>query len=352
MKVLISGGGTGGHIYPAIAIANKIKEENKDAQILFVGTKKGLESEIVPNSGYELKTITVEGFRRKLTFDNLKRILKLFKGLEESRRVLKEFKPDIVIGTGGYVCGPVVFNAAINGIPTVIHEQNAFPGITNKILSKFVKRVLISFEDARKFLKNDEKVVFTGNPVRKEIIHAQKFSSRKKLGVSEDKKMILCIGGSGGSKKEKNLFTLNGSMIIPRANNPLPIPMSPYTIVISIPAIKSIVNAVKNSVPAVDKCGCIKIRTNKIATKINTGATPFVRLFNPFFDIISFLASTILATISIETNLAISDGIIVSPPTPSHLLDPLKDIPIGVSTKINKIRVITVIIGASFFNFV
>lgn len=201
MRVLISGGGTGGHIYPAIAIANKLKEEIKDIEILFVGTKQGLESEIVPKHGYNLKTITVQGFRRKLTFDNAKRILKLLKGLEEARRIVKQFKPDIVIGTGGYVCGPVVFNAAINGIPTVIHEQNAFPGITNKILSKFVNKVLISFDDAKKYFKNEDKVVFTGNPVRKEIIYAHKLEARRRLGIPEDKRMVLCVGGSGGSKK-------------------------------------------------------------------------------------------------------------------------------------------------------
>ena len=141
MKVLLSGGGTGGHVYPAIAIANKIKEENPDAEILFVGTEKGIESEIVPKYGYELKTVTVQGFKRKIDLDNVKRVFKLFKGLEQSRKVVKKFKPDIVIGTGGYVSGPVLFNASMSKFPTVIHEQNSFPGVTNKILSKVVTRV-------------------------------------------------------------------------------------------------------------------------------------------------------------------------------------------------------------------
>lgn len=212
MKVLISGGGTGGHVYPAIAIANKLKDEIEEVEILFVGTKNGIESEIVPKAGYELKTITVQGFRRKISVDNLKRIVKLFKGLEQSRRIVKKFKPDIVIGTGGYVCGPVVLNASINKIPTIIHEQNAFPGITNKILSKFVSKILISFEDAKKYFKDKDNVVLTGNPVRKEILISDKIFSRKKLGVNEDKRMILCVGGSGGATK------LNDSMkkIIPR----------------------------------------------------------------------------------------------------------------------------------------
>ena len=148
MKVLLSGGGTGGHVYPAIAIANKIKEENPDAEIVFVGTEKGIESEIVPKYGYELRTVTVQGFKRKIDFDNVKRVFKLFKGLEQSRRIVKKFKPDVVIGTGGYVSGPVLFNASMGKVPAIIHEQNSFPGVTNKILAKMVTKVLTSFEDS------------------------------------------------------------------------------------------------------------------------------------------------------------------------------------------------------------
>lgn len=203
MKVLLSGGGTGGHVYPAIAIANKIKEENPDCEILFVGTEKGIESEIVPKYGYELKTVTVQGFRRKIDFENIKRVFKLCKGLEQSRKIVKKFKPDIVIGTGGYVSGPVLFNSALNKTVTIVHEQNSFPGVTNKILSKMVTRVLTSFEDshARFPEESRDKLVLTGNPVRKEILQARKSTSRKKLGISEDKKMVLCYGGSGGSEE-------------------------------------------------------------------------------------------------------------------------------------------------------
>ena len=203
MKVLLSGGGTGGHVYPAIAIANKIKEENPDCEILFVGTEKGLESEIVPKYGYELKTVTVQGFRRKIDFENVKRVFKLCKGLEQSRRIVKKYKPDIVIGTGGYVSGPVLFNSALNKNVTIVHEQNSFPGVTNKILSKVVTKVLTSFEDSHKRFpeESQSKLVLTGNPVRKEILQARKSVSRKKLGISEDKKMVLCYGGSGGSEE-------------------------------------------------------------------------------------------------------------------------------------------------------
>ena len=203
MKVLLSGGGTGGHVYPAIAIANKIKENNPDCEILFVGTEKGIESEIVPKYGYELKTVTVQGFRRKIDFENVKRVFKLCKGLEQSRRIVKKFKPDIVIGTGGYVSGPVLFNSALNKTITIVHEQNSFPGVTNKILSKVVTRVLTSFEDSHERFPEESrnKLVLTGNPVRKEILQSRKSTSRKKLGISEDKKMVLCYGGSGGSEE-------------------------------------------------------------------------------------------------------------------------------------------------------
>ena len=203
MKVLLSGGGTGGHVYPAIAIANRIKEEYPDAEIVFVGTEKGIESEIVPKYGYELRTVTVQGFKRKIDFDNVKRVFKLFKGLEQSRRIVKKFKPDVVIGTGGYVSGPVLFNASMGKVPAIIHEQNSFPGVTNKILAKMVTKVLTSFEDSHVRFPEEtrNKLVLTGNPVRKEILISKKSNSRRKLGIQEDKKMVLCYGGSGGSRK-------------------------------------------------------------------------------------------------------------------------------------------------------
>lgn len=210
MKVLLSGGGTGGHVYPAIAIANRIKEEHPEAEIVFVGTAKGIESEIVPKYGYELKTVTVQGFKRKIDFDNVKRVFKLFKGLEQSRKVVKKFKPDLVIGTGGYVSGPVLFNASMNKVPTVIHEQNSFPGVTNKILAKMVTKVLTSFEDSHQRFPEGtrDKLVLTGNPVRKEILMARKNSARRNLGITEDKKMVLCYGGSGGSEDINNAMRL------------------------------------------------------------------------------------------------------------------------------------------------
>jgi UDP-N-acetylglucosamine--N-acetylmuramyl-(pentapeptide) pyrophosphoryl-undecaprenol N-acetylglucosamine transferase len=210
MKVMLSGGGTGGHIYPAISIANRIKDEYPDVEILFVGTEKGIESEIVPKNGFELKTVTVQGFNRKIDLENIKRVFRLFKGMEQARRVIKKFKPDVVIGTGGYVSGPVLFNASMKKIPTIVHEQNSFPGVTNKILAKTVTKVLTSFEDSHKRFPEStrDKLVFTGNPVRKEILIARKDHARKNIGISEDKKMVLCYGGSGGSRKINNAMKL------------------------------------------------------------------------------------------------------------------------------------------------
>lgn len=203
MKVLLSGGGTGGHVYPAIAIANKIKKEHPDAEILFVGTSNGIESEIVPNNGYEIKTITVQGFKRKIDIDNVKRGVKLIKGLNDARKIVKNFNPDIVIGTGGYVSGPVLFCANEKKSLTVVHEQNSFPGITNKILSKKVNLVITCFDEAKKRFpeKGQNNVVLVGNPVREELLSISKVDARKNLNIPEDKKMVLAYGGSGGFKK-------------------------------------------------------------------------------------------------------------------------------------------------------
>ncbi len=201
MKVLITGGGTGGHIYPAIAIANKIQSGMKDSQILFVGTEKGLESDLVPKAGYELKTITVRGFRRKISFDTIRSVKDLFKGLQEAGAIIKSFRPDVVIGTGGYVCGPVVFVASLMNIKTVIHEQNVVPGVTNKILSKFVNKILISFEESSRYFSNSSKLAVTGNPVRKEFIQYDREKFRSELGIVDDRIIVTSFGGSRGAEK-------------------------------------------------------------------------------------------------------------------------------------------------------
>ncbi len=201
MKIIMTGGGTGGHIYPAIAIANKIKEKCSDAEILFVGTKKGLESELVPKNGYPIEFVTVSGFNRKNLLKNFKTARDLMKGNREANAIIKAFKPDIVIGTGGYVCGPVVRAAHKLGCLTFIHEQNAFPGMTNKLLEKYVEKVFLAFGDAAKYFKQKEKLMVTGNPVRKVFYYANPAAAKKALGIDENEFTVLSFGGSRGAAK-------------------------------------------------------------------------------------------------------------------------------------------------------
>lgn len=215
LRFILTGGGTGGHIYPAIAIADRIKKEYKDAEILFVGTEKGLESEIVPSCGYNIETITVSGFNRKKVLKNINTIKKVVKGLKEANEIINSFKPDMVIGTGGYVCGPVVFAAALKGIKTVIHEQNAFPGVTNKILSKFVDKIFISFEESKKYFKSKSKIILSGNPLREQFTTQDTKIARKQLGLNESDFCVICFGGSRGAEKineymVKAIEVLNG----------------------------------------------------------------------------------------------------------------------------------------------
>jgi len=199
MKYIISGGGTGGHINPGLAIAREIMTREPDAEILFVGTEHGLEKDLVPREGFNIKFIGVRGFRRKLSADTFRTIGKLFKSFGEIKRIFREFKPDAVIGTGGYVCGPVVFYAARKKIPTLIHEQNAFPGVTNRILSRFVNEVAISFEESRPRFKGKARITFTGSPIRNELFLLDKEEARKKLGLPKGMPLVVIFGGSLGA---------------------------------------------------------------------------------------------------------------------------------------------------------
>ncbi len=148
MRLMVSGGGTGGHIYPALALIKQVREVEPDSAVLYVGTHKGLENKIVPNAGIDFKTIKIQGFKRSLSLENFKTVGLFLSSVVKARKMIKEFKPDVVLGTGGYVSGAVVFAASMMGIPTVIHEQNSVVGVTNKFLSKFVKKIAISFEAA------------------------------------------------------------------------------------------------------------------------------------------------------------------------------------------------------------
>ena len=204
MKAIFAAGGTGGHINPALAAAGELRRRYPDAEILFIGTQEHMESKLVPTAGFDFKTIHIAGFQRKLTVNNIIKNIKtvglLLKSTKETKDILKDFKPDVVIGFGGYVSGPVVRTAAKMGIKTAIHEQNAFPGVTNKALAKEVDAVMLTVEQAEKYLNPKNKPVITGLPVRRAIFDADRDFSRAKLGIGENQILILSMGGSLGAK--------------------------------------------------------------------------------------------------------------------------------------------------------
>ncbi len=204
MKVIIAAGGTGGHINPALSLAQEIKNHNPDAEILFVGTASRLEATLVPKAGFDFKTIDISGFERSFSpssvINNLGTLKKLLFVTGQCKKIISEFKPDVAVGFGGYVSGPVIRTAHKMGIKTAIHEQNAFPGKTNIALSKYVDAVMLTSPDAAKFLKKTDSVHITGLPVRKEILTSDREAARKKLGIPSDKCVILATGGSLGAK--------------------------------------------------------------------------------------------------------------------------------------------------------
>ena len=204
MNVLITCGGTGGHIYPGIAIADKIKENNPDANILFIGTKTGMENNLVPASGYEIKGIDAKGFDRKHLLKNFKIAFEALAGSKEAKAIISEFKPDAAIGTGGYVTGPVLLAASKKKIPCFVHEQNAMPGVANKMISAFADKVFVSFEGTQKYFRHPERVVLTGNPVRGEFARLDREKCREELNLKPDEKMILIFGGSLGAEVVNN----------------------------------------------------------------------------------------------------------------------------------------------------
>ena len=208
MRIIVSGGGTGGHIYPAVTIANQIKEKQPDAEIIFVGTREGLECEIVPRYGYPIEFIEVAGFQRKLSLDTIKSAFKLLAGLIDALKLIRKIKPDLVVGTGGYVCGPILFLAALQGIPTCIQEQNAMPGVTNKILAHFVKKVFLGYQEAGKYFGGNSEKIFTGNPIRKEILEVSRATAIEKLKLDPAKKTILVSGGSRGARSINDAMAL------------------------------------------------------------------------------------------------------------------------------------------------
>jgi UDP-N-acetylglucosamine--N-acetylmuramyl-(pentapeptide) pyrophosphoryl-undecaprenol N-acetylglucosamine transferase len=207
-RVIISGGGTGGHIFPAIAIADEIKRRNPDVHILFVGAIGKMEMEKVPAAGYKIEGLTIAGFQRKLTFSNFLLPFKIVKSLLKARSILMKFKPQVVVGVGGYASGPTLKAATMLGIPTLVQEQNSFPGKTNKLLSRNVNKLCTAYDGLERFFPK-EKIVLTGNPVRSEMvkIEGKREEAFNYYGLDSQKPTILVIGGSLGAR------TLNQSMM-------------------------------------------------------------------------------------------------------------------------------------------
>ena len=199
-KYIISGGGTGGHIFPAIAIADALKANDPSAEILFVGANGRMEMERVPKAGYKIIGLDIMGIQRRLTLKNLKVPFMLIKSLAKARKVIKDFSPDVAIGVGGYASGPLLRVASMLGVPTLIQEQNSYPGITNKLLSKKAASICVAYEDMQRFFPA-EKIRLTGNPVRSEVVQIadKRQEGLDYFGMSSTKKTVLVIGGSLGA---------------------------------------------------------------------------------------------------------------------------------------------------------
>lgn len=214
-KFILSGGGTGGHIYPAIAIANELKSRFPDSEILFVGASDKMEMQKVPQAGYKIIGLWIAGIQRRLTLDNAMFPVKLLSSLVKSRSIIKEFKPDVVIGTGGFASGPLLKAAGILGVPTVIQEQNSFPGITNKWLAKNASKICVAYDNLERFFPK-EKIVFTGNPVRSDIIDVakNKEDAIKRFELDPAKKTLLVLGGSLGSRRINQLIAKELSWLL------------------------------------------------------------------------------------------------------------------------------------------
>ena len=204
MKVLLAGGGTAGHINPAIAIAGYIKKMEPDAEILFIGNRDGMEQRLVKQAGFDIKSVVITGFKRSLSpkniIHNIKTVGYSFESRSKAKKIIKEFDPDICIGTGGYVSGPVILAACNLGYKAVIHEQNAYPGVTNKMLAKSVNRVMLANEDAKSRFSDKANFVLTGNPIRPSILSTKHKDAKEKLGLDDSKPIILSFGGSLGAE--------------------------------------------------------------------------------------------------------------------------------------------------------
>lgn len=214
MKIIVTAGGTGGHIYPALAIINKFKEKEKDLEVLYIGTEDRIEKDIIPKHNINYIGIEMSGFYDDFSYRNIKTIFRFFKAIKTCKKIIKDFKPDYVIGIGGYVTGPVIYAASKLNIPCFIHEQNSISGKTNRFLERYVNKIFISFKDSESEYKNKDKVVFTGNPCSENAL-MEKAADKEDYGLKNNKKLVLIVMGSMGSdtvnSKLKNiLYLFNG----------------------------------------------------------------------------------------------------------------------------------------------
>ncbi|MBR1885045.1 MAG: undecaprenyldiphospho-muramoylpentapeptide beta-N-acetylglucosaminyltransferase [Schwartzia sp.] len=199
MRIIVSGGGTGGHIYPALTIVRAIQKQIPDAEFLYVGTKDGLEADLVPKEGIPFETVNIQGFKRSLTPENLLRGARAFGGVMKAMGIVRRFRPDVAVGTGGYVCGPILLASSLAGIPTLIQEQNVMPGVTNRFLSRFVSCVAMGTKEAAEHFPKGKRI-FTGNPVREEVLRARRDAGQESFGLDPAAKTVLVSGGSRGAR--------------------------------------------------------------------------------------------------------------------------------------------------------
>jgi UDP-N-acetylglucosamine--N-acetylmuramyl-(pentapeptide) pyrophosphoryl-undecaprenol N-acetylglucosamine transferase len=216
-RFLFAGGGTGGHLFPAIAVAEQLREMKPDADILFVGTKEKIEGRVVPKLGFNFKSIWIKGFSRKITLENLLFPLKLFVSLIQSLIINISFRPKVAIGSGGYVAGPVIWAASVMGAKVILLEQNSYPGVTTRLLERFADEVHLSFETSKKYLRREQVHHLTGNPVRKNLGRMEKKEALEKFGLTGEKKTLLVIGGSLGAKSINEV--MKGNLKILEENN-------------------------------------------------------------------------------------------------------------------------------------
>lgn len=200
MRVLVTGGGTGGHIYPALAFINYVKKVEPNSSFLYVGANRGMENKILPQTDIPFLTLEIQGFKRKLTFENFKTIQLFLKSIRQAKKIIKDFRPDVVIGTGGYVSGAVVYAASKLNIPTIVHEQNSVPGITNKFLARYVDKIGIAFEDAAQYFPKN-KTILVGNPRAQEVVGTKRSNLLREFNLDPEKKTVLIFGGSQGALK-------------------------------------------------------------------------------------------------------------------------------------------------------